>query len=213
VCVLGLQVGAQLRFEVNTTCSRASSPEHSSSSSHHAGDGVHTRRQHHSSDNSCTVIQLAYLRSYNKMGKAEVRCSGGCSCRPMLVDGHHSSRTSTIFLLRVQPSAGARCVVSVTVMSDTRSGGHKFKVTGVMASEVSNQDDWSGSEVKLNRWGPLWRISTGWDDVTACVGHSAAAWVYCRDDLAVVVLATPAFSSHPFQVLQGLCMISPSMYS
>jgi hypothetical protein len=150
--VPGVQVGAQLRFEVNTTCSRPIPPDRSSSSrSRHGGDGIHTRRQHHSSSNGCTVVQLAYLRSYQQMGKAEVRCSGGCSCRPALVNGHHSSRTSTIHLLRVQPSAGAQCVVSVTVLSDTRSGGHKFKVTGVMANEVHNKDDWRGNEVKLNR--------------------------------------------------------------
>jgi hypothetical protein len=44
------------------------------------------------------TAELGYLRSYENMGRAAVRCEGGCKCEPWTLDGHHESRTSQTFL-------------------------------------------------------------------------------------------------------------------
>jgi hypothetical protein len=86
---------------------------------------------------------LAYLRSYSQMGSARGECLRGCNCRPAVWNAHNGrARVSEhvtgtlrgIRLLRRVPSASRRCPCSIrlTVLNQTSSGGHKFKLVSVM---------------------------------------------------------------------------------
>lgn len=57
------------------------------------------------------------------------------------MNGHHELHQSTIFLVRLYPTQAPECKITVTVQSETHSGGHKFKVTGVMANEFRDRGD------------------------------------------------------------------------
>ncbi len=54
------------------------------------------------------VVELAYLRSYERMGQARVECASGCTCEPSTLEGHHREKTSQVFLheLRVSQVRG-----------------------------------------------------------------------------------------------------------
>jgi hypothetical protein len=57
----------------------------------------------------------------------------GCKCDPVpKVDALHQSPTSTIFLVRLLVTPSDKCVIGVTVLEDTSSGEHKFKVRRVV---------------------------------------------------------------------------------
>ena len=97
--------GAHLVFEVNTT--RTSTPEQSTMS-----------------------LLLAHLMSYTSMGRARVACESGCTCDAVDVDAHHSPHVSTVYLQALMPTQAPICHIGVTVLNETSSGGHKFKVGG-----------------------------------------------------------------------------------
>jgi hypothetical protein len=44
------------------------------------------------------VVQLAILKSYEKMGKAKVECTSGCTCKSTTFDGTHSEKNTQLFL-------------------------------------------------------------------------------------------------------------------
>jgi len=49
-----------------------------------------------------TNVMLAYLKSYERMGKADFACVAGCECEPERdVDALHGLHQSTIFLVRL----------------------------------------------------------------------------------------------------------------
>uniref|UniRef100_A0A383V5K6 SGNH hydrolase-type esterase domain-containing protein n=1 Tax=Tetradesmus obliquus TaxID=3088 RepID=A0A383V5K6_TETOB len=144
------QVGAELVITLNTT--RRSAPE--------------LQRMN---------VQLAYLRSYTGLGMALVKCSGGCECQDTLVDGHHELRQSTIFLLRLYPTQAPACRISVTVQSESRSGGHKFKVTGVMANEFRSRGEHQHDEhEELNKEEWLGGVNKGEGELKERWGKAAA---------------------------------------
>lgn len=61
------------------------------------------------------------------------RCLEGCTCAVEdNVDALHNLRQSTIFLVRLLVSQHPRCVIGITVLEETSSGEHKFKVTCLM---------------------------------------------------------------------------------
>jgi hypothetical protein len=95
------------------------------------------------------LLQLAHLKSYEHMGQARIACAKGCTCNATTLDAHHSDRTSQTFLHGVMVSQAPQCVVSITVLPETHSGEHKFKVTGAMVSEVA------GDTVGMDRPGLL----------------------------------------------------------
>lgn len=88
------------------------------------------------SDAANMTVELLYLRSYEHMGKASVACTSGCSCSKKILDGHQSERSSQLHVLTVLVSQSPACVITVTVLNDTRSGDHKVKLAGVVVSEV-----------------------------------------------------------------------------
>jgi len=89
-------------------------------------------------------VMLAYLKSYEHMGVARVRCRGGCACEPpeQEVDAHHDVPASTVYLARVLASPASACEIAVTVLARSSSPGgeHKFKVSGVMMNEYTGAD-------------------------------------------------------------------------
>eukprot|EP00798_Chlamydomonas_sp_ICE-L_P013622 gene13622-19500_t len=91
-----------------------------------------------SAENSLTLVELAHLRSYESMGQAEVQCEGGCTCSRQVINGHHTDRTSQLFLESFFVSQSDSCTLSITVLQETSSGKHKFKISGVMVSEEAN---------------------------------------------------------------------------
>ena len=58
-------------------------------------------------------MEVAYLRSYENMGKAAVRCVSGCTCEESSLDGHHSEKNSQVFLHSFKASQHANCTVEV----------------------------------------------------------------------------------------------------
>ena len=63
--------------------------------------------------------------------------AGGCTCSPATLQGHHWDRNSQTFLFDFFVSMAEDCVLAVTVMSETKSGGHKVKLMGVVVSDVA----------------------------------------------------------------------------
>ncbi|GBF96630.1 hypothetical protein Rsub_09376 [Raphidocelis subcapitata] len=83
---------------------------------------------------------VAFLTSYEHMGRARLSCSRGCGCEPRVVDAHHAERTSVsesaVLRLWPAPDGGGgglrRCGLRVEVLGGTSSGEHKFKVIQVV---------------------------------------------------------------------------------
>lgn len=95
------------------------------------------------------VVELvvAYLTSYEHMGRARLSCFGGCGCEPLEIDAHHRERTSvsSTAVLPLWQAGGtgggglARCGLRVEVLRGSSSGESKFKVIQVVtrAREVA----------------------------------------------------------------------------
>lgn len=94
---------------------------------------------------AATVWQFAFLKSYEGMGQVRGECvkESGCSCKPRTWDGHTPRRVSQstmsklksiVHHRRLHSGSGCQCVVRLTVLSDTSSAGHKFKVDALFGS-------------------------------------------------------------------------------
>jgi hypothetical protein len=85
------------------------------------------------------LVELAHLKSYTKMGIAEVTCSNGCTCNKTEVDGYHPVRNSQLFLHSWEVSQAPECIISVSVTDRSKARGedkgHKVKLMGIMVSE------------------------------------------------------------------------------
>ncbi|GLC58710.1 hypothetical protein PLESTB_001392400 [Pleodorina starrii] len=85
--------------------------------------------------NSTFPVLLHYLASYASMGQMSASCLGGCKCNLTKIDGFvkaHVSVTSMAgwdvrWAQRDQP-----CDIQLIVLNETRSDGHKVKVSGVV---------------------------------------------------------------------------------
>ena len=82
-------------------------------------------------------MELAHLKSYEHMGRANLTCLRGCTCQPLLLEAHHAERSSQTYLQHVYVTQSPECVVELTVLPETSSGEHKFKVIAIMVSEVA----------------------------------------------------------------------------
>ena len=75
---------------------------------------------------------LEYLISYESMGRAVLRCESRCSCREQRLDAHRTStvHNESVFIRHFWQIRGATdtCRISLRVLSESSSGGHKFKV-------------------------------------------------------------------------------------
>lgn len=80
-------------------------------------------------------LWVAYLQSYEHMGKFEAACKAGCSCDPVIVNSHSASeRWSQMVQAKMNITAAESCHLKFTVLADTDSGEHKVKLMGVIFS-------------------------------------------------------------------------------
>jgi len=80
-------------------------------------------------------MEIAHLKSYTNMGRAEVKCEVGCTCSPSVLDGHQTVRNSQLHLHEMKVTQADVCIIAITVLPETSSGQHKVKVAGVMVSD------------------------------------------------------------------------------
>ena len=99
-------------------------------------------------------LWLAYLLSYEHMGRARVSCSGACSC-DAIIDAHNVlSRTSVtavqrIFVRQDDDAAGC-CYLTLTVLPQTSSGQTKFKLLSLLfAQQQGKKNDWQPPGIKV----------------------------------------------------------------
>ncbi|WIA40471.1 hypothetical protein OEZ86_013827 [Tetradesmus obliquus] len=65
------------------------------------------------------------------MGTALITCVSGCECEPLKVDAVNTDRASELDTIRTTVSAHPHCRVRATILSETSSGGHKFRINGL----------------------------------------------------------------------------------
>lgn len=93
-CVfLSSSAGAWAELELDTRLSNSKS---------RGGDGSSAKAAR-------TAVHLSHLRSYEKMGTADVECVGGCSCEPSVLDGTHSDHTSVFIVHSVEVRGCGDC--------------------------------------------------------------------------------------------------------
>ena len=84
------------------------------------------------------VLNLVYLRSYEHMGIASFSCHHRCSCNTQIVDAHNLERVSLETVappleVRLSPHSSLwSCIVQARILSNSNSGEHKFKLTGLI---------------------------------------------------------------------------------
>lgn len=77
------------------------------------------------------MLALSYLRSYSDVGKARVECVSGCTCEPKVFDAKNEARTSELHTERMEVTPAAECLLKLTVLEETSTGGHKFRLASV----------------------------------------------------------------------------------
>ena len=83
------------------------------------------------------TLLVEHLVSYEGMGRVGVRCGGGCSCEPHVIDAHRidETRNSSIFVstpVRARAlSSSQPCELRLTLLRGSSSGQHKFKLRGI----------------------------------------------------------------------------------
>ncbi|GIL58946.1 hypothetical protein Vafri_13943 [Volvox africanus] len=93
-----------------------------------------TRRPHLPPDHRVSLY-LHYLKSYEHMGVASLRCTSGCECSTAEVDAHVTELWSQMYQVRLEATQSGGCEVTLTVLPRTSSGEYKFKVSGAIISE------------------------------------------------------------------------------
>ena len=81
------------------------------------------------------TMYLSYLTSYEGMGVASVHCENGCTCDEIALDAHTGSSFVSIWQTSVMSlellGDSTSCGVCVTVLNQTSSGHHKFKLASM----------------------------------------------------------------------------------
>jgi hypothetical protein len=81
-------------------------------------------------DNSTVVGgSVSLLKSYTQMGHALFECRSGCRCDPRVIDARHEYRTSELVFESFHVTPAPECMVKFTVLNETSTGGHKFRVS------------------------------------------------------------------------------------
>ena len=78
-------------------------------------------------------IGVDYLTSFERMGRARLRCAevpGGCTCAPRTLDAHTREHASVrrVAYLKLGGAGLANCVVELTTLDRSSSGGFKWKL-------------------------------------------------------------------------------------
>jgi lysophospholipase L1-like esterase len=88
--------------------------------------------------NSTVQLAVSYLRSFQDMGVARLECASGCTCKARDMSGVHKRQTSEVQTERLTVSAHPTCLVKFTVLEQTTSGGHKFRVASIAVHKQDN---------------------------------------------------------------------------
>lgn len=86
-------------------------------------------------------VAIDYLRSYEHMGRVQLRCELRCSCAPTVVEGHTHERHSVRNVRYVQLEGSLlSCALSFEIMDRSATGEYKFKLirisVGLMPSSL-----------------------------------------------------------------------------
>lgn len=85
--------------------------------------------------NTEVALGIGHLRSYERMGQAQVSCLSGCTCAPMQFDGHMPEvKASQEFWAYMAVTQSEQCVLEVASLSATGSGQNKVKVTSLLVT-------------------------------------------------------------------------------
>ncbi|KAF8064555.1 pbpX [Scenedesmus sp. PABB004] len=77
------------------------------------------------------MLALTFLKSYSNVGKARVECASGCACAAKVFDAKNSRPTSELHTERMEVGPGAECLLRFTILDETSTGGHKFRLASV----------------------------------------------------------------------------------
>lgn len=77
------------------------------------------------------MLAVSYLRSYSDVGKARVECVSGCKCASKTFDAKNVRATSELHTERMEIGPAAQCLLKVTVLEESSTGGHKFRLASV----------------------------------------------------------------------------------
>ena len=85
------------------------------------------------------------------MGKVKITCFADCACAPLVLDAHHDARYSPYDLAwfsATPTTADGRCGVRLSVLNETSSGEHKFKLTALFLNQLGGKDMFGGGTAK-----------------------------------------------------------------
>ncbi len=77
------------------------------------------------------MAALTFLKSYSDVGSVRVECVAGCTCTAKTFDARNSRPTSELHTERMEVGPAAECVLRFTILPDTSTGGHKFRLASV----------------------------------------------------------------------------------
>ena len=94
-------------------------------------------------------VKLQHLVSHVGMGRASLRCHGGCRCRPQRIEGHRVSegaRNVSVYVYHEWDIRGAvsACELRLQVLRGTSSGGHKVKVRHLVLVDETTPENVGG---------------------------------------------------------------------
>lgn len=88
-------------------------------------------------DTTKVMLAVTFLRSYSPdMGKARVECIFGCTCTPYTIDAKNSRPVSELFTERMEIGAATNCMIRLTILQETSTGGHKFRLASLAAHKA-----------------------------------------------------------------------------
>ncbi|GIL84953.1 hypothetical protein Vretifemale_13581 [Volvox reticuliferus] len=94
--------------------------------------------------NATFPLLMHYLGSYTSMGQADVDCLGGCYCQARLdgwmslPNGVKATVTRMALIDVTWKNQSLPCDLRLTVLNETSSDGHKFKVSGVVFASTNS---------------------------------------------------------------------------
>ncbi|PRW50819.1 hypothetical protein C2E21_5446 [Chlorella sorokiniana] len=85
-----------------------------------------------------TAVLLWYTHSHYAVGNGQATCSGGCSCEQQSLEPHIQGLFGTqdhlhLFMVTRSPN----CLLTVQTLPNTTTGGHMFRVKGVLVSSAA----------------------------------------------------------------------------
>lgn len=154
--VVATQPGAWLNMSIDTR------PTLGGSGGFSGGGGASAHG--HEIDDSHATVTIAYLASYEHMGRVTGSCGGGCGCDDFTIDALWERRSSELQLCHVRTAPPAEhCRVNLRLDEGTGDARkeHKFKVL-----QVTVQEDFvEGRSVAGHEEGGLMNYFASQDDV------------------------------------------------